>query len=134
MFGKSGIRKPTVTYTYTGRSISRSSGGRRGRKTVMDVIREVKVQLFNEIPLDRRDVIIKAAERAGAKVIKGERNGIIVDPDFFYDFVIEKLPKLPGKPEFTDEAERKLFEFLSNEALIYFDANDKKWKTVEDIL
>lgn len=102
---------------------------RRKPVTLMDVLRERKVQLLSEIRVRNPDRFVERARELGAVVIEGARDTAIVDPVFWSEFR-ERVRGLPREPSLRG-AEEKMFRFLRENALIYFDSS-RGWVFVDE--
>jgi len=103
---------------------------KRKGKSMREIIKELKVQLLSEIKPRNPDAFVRKAKEEGIMVIEGTRGDIaIVDPEF-YDEFMSRLKYFPKNIEEIElgSVEKKFFNFLRVNALIYFDGN--KWVSV----
>lgn len=102
------------------------------RRTMLDILRDVKVQLLSEVGPRDPDRFVARARSLGAVVIEGGKDVALVDPDF-WAFFKENLHNLPKRIEdVRDVALRKLVTFMREEGLIYYDAIKKRWLFVDN--
>ena len=102
------------------------------RRTMLDILRDVKVQLLSEVGPRDPDRFVARARSLGAVVIEGGKDVALVDPDF-WAFFKENLHNLPKRIEdVRDVALRKLATFMREEGLIYYDAIKKRWLFVDN--
>lgn len=102
------------------------------RRTMLDILRDVKVQLLSEVGPRDPDRFVARARSLGAVVIEGGKDVALVDPDF-WAFFKENLHNLPKRIEdVRDVALRKLAMFMREEGLIYYDAIKKRWLFVDN--
>ena len=125
-----------VVNTATSGSNSTSSGSMKKRKkiTMLDVIKERKIQFLSEVNPRDPDKFISRAHDLGIVVLEGSRDVAFVDPSFYSGF----LDKLKTVGTSNEELVRKeldsdyyrLFVFLRENGLIYFDASDRVWRLI----
>ena len=124
-----------ATYGSIGATHS-STGATKERKkaTMLDVIRERKVQFLSEIKPRNPDRFLARARDYGIEVIEGNKDIALADPGFYKVFM-EKLHNLNTSNEekikkLLDQNEYKLFKFLMENGLIYYDRINSRWKPV----
>ena len=111
-----------------------TSESRKQRKTMLDVIRERKVQFLSEVRPRNPDRFLAKAKEYGIEVIEGNKDIALADPGFYKVFM-EKLHNLNTSNEekikkLLDQNEYKLFKFLMENGLIYYDRINSRWKPV----
>ena len=123
--------------TYGSIGATHSSTGatkERKRATMLDVIRERKIQFLSEVRPRNPDRFLAKAKEYGIEVIEGSKDVALVDPRFYKGF-LEKLHNLnTGNEErirkILDPEEYKLFRFLEENGLIYYDGAKGRWRYV----
>ena len=110
-------------------------GGQKPRRkaTMLDVIRERKVQLLSEIEPRNPERYVAKARELGIVVVEGVEDTALVDPDAYREFT-EKLREVDTFREeevlrrLGDPAMQKLFSFMRENGLIYFDSTKQRWE------
>lgn len=103
------------------------------RRTMLDVIKDRKVQLLSEINPRNTTRFLDKAHKYGIVVLEGMKDVALVDPGFWKEFVNEWLNKIPYNPEKWQDLPqhvRKLADFMRTNALIYYDNRAGRWKMV----
>jgi len=106
---------------------------KKKKTSIREIVRERKVQLLSEINPKNPEAFVRSAEKQGVIVIEGTRGDkALVDPEFYDEFTsrLKYFPRNPEEEMDLTEDERKLFRFLKENALIFFDGNEGAWKTV----
>jgi len=108
------------------------------KKTAIDIIKERGFLVESKMNLRNADAFFSKLERGGAKIIETDNDGRIAIDSNFYEKFLKELDKV----DYTDEkkvvetlnkADKRfveLFKILRNNAILYFDANERKWKEV----
>ena len=117
-------------------SVTVNERGKLSRKkaTMLDVIRERKIQFLSEVRPRNPDRFLAKARDYGIEVIEGNKDIALADPGFYKVFM-EKLHDLNTSNEekikkLLDQNEYKLFKFLMENGLIYYDRINSRWKPV----
>jgi|SRR5579875_1304037 len=108
------------------------------KKTAIDIVKERGFLVESKMNLRNADAFFSKLERGGAKIIETDNDGRIAIDNNFYEKFLKEL----DKADYTDEkkvvetlnkADKRfveLFKMLRNNAILYFDANERKWKEV----
>jgi len=130
------VKHTTTTSKHTTSTSKSTTTGsiRKERKTMLDVIHERKIQLLSEIkPRDSTRFVAKA-KSYGIVVIEGAKDTALVEPEFYEEFKnIIKEVKIMNEEKIKkqlDDKMFKLFTFLRENGLIYFDGTDNTWKFI----
>ena len=121
-----------------GESDSKTQSGRSGRKSAIEVLREVKVRCISEMRTARNpEAIIEKMKSGGAVVVRTEEDVCAVDPEY-WDLFKRKLNefKTPDDKEvlsrLKDERMKKLFQLLRKAGALYLDSTRKPAEWVFD--
>jgi len=128
------ITATTGNITRTSGNVTTTSGNIRKRKTMLDIIHERKIQLLSEIkPRDSTRFVTKA-QSYGIVVIEGAKDTALVEPEFYEEFknILKEINTMNEEKirKQLDDKMFKLFTFLRENGLIYFDATDNTWKFI----
>jgi len=108
------------------------------KKTVIDIIKERGFLVESKMNLRNADAFFSKLNREGAKIIETDNDGRIAIDNNFYEKFWEELNKI----EYVDEKKiiealnkadkrfAEIFKILRSNTVIYFDANERKWKEV----
>ena len=120
--------RTSVTSTHT----SSASIARR-KKSIREVIGDLKVQLLSEVKPRNPSAFLRKAREEGVVIIEGAKGDVaLVDPKFWAEFktLLKHLPYRLEEAEIElGGEEEKLFKFLRENALIYFDSKENRWKS-----
>jgi len=110
------------------------SSRKKKRVTMLDVIRERKIQFLSEVNPRDPDKFISRAHDLGIVVLEGSRDVAFVDPSFYSGF-LDRLRTVSTSNEEVVKKELggdyyRLFVFLRENGLIYFDASEHSWKLI----
>ncbi|RLG86696.1 MAG: hypothetical protein DRO39_02480 [Thermoprotei archaeon] len=122
-----------------GEERSREGRGAAGRGSrAMEILARQGILVEDELPpkIRNRDALFKRLGQEGAVVVETARRRVAVHPGLWREFV-QRLAEIDTSNE--EEVERrlgseklsKLFKVLREDAEIYFDATEKKWRFVE---
>ena len=130
------VKHTTTTSKHTTSTSKSTTTGsiRKERKTMLDVIHERKIQLLSEIkPRDSTRFVTKA-QSYGIVVIEGAKDTALVEPEFYEEFknILKEINTMNEEKirKQLDDKMFKLFTFLRENGLIYFDATDNTWKFI----
>ena len=130
------VKHTTTTSKHTTSTSKSTTTGsiRKERKTMLDVIHERKIQLLSEIkPRDSTRFVAKA-QSYGIVVIEGAKDTALVEPEFYEEFknILKEINTMNEEKirKQLDDKMFKLFTFLRENGLIYFDATDNTWKFI----
>ena len=121
-----GVREVPGSHTNT---VSKSGG----KKTAIEVLKEVKVRCISDMRTARNpEAIIERMKVGGAVVIRTDEDVCAVDPEFWDLFgrELEKIKTADDKEvlsKLKDEKMKKLFQLLRKPGALYLDNNKKKW-------
>jgi len=120
--------RTSVTSTHT----SSASIARR-KKSIREVIGDLKVQLLSEVKPRNPSAFLRKAREEGVVIVEGAKGDVaLVDPEFWAEFktLLKHLPYRLEEAEIElGGEEEKLFKFLRENALIYFDSKENRWKS-----
>ena len=130
------VKHTTTTSKHTTSTSKSTTTGsiRKERKTMLDIIHERKIQLLSEIkPRDSTRFVTKA-QSYGIVVIEGAKDTALVEPEFYEEFknILKEINTMNEEKirKQLDDKMFKLFTFLRENGLIYFDATDNTWKFI----
>ena len=130
------VKHTTTTSKHTTSTSKSTTTGsiRKERKTMLDIIHERKIQLLSEIkPRDSTRFVTKA-QSYGIVVIEGAKDTALVEPEFYEKFsnILKEINTINEEKikKQLDDKMFKLFTFLRENGLIYFDATDNTWKFI----
>jgi len=113
--------------------VVRDSGFKRRRKSIREVIGDLKVQLLSEVKPRNPSAFLRKAREEGVVIVEGAKGDVaLVDPEFWAEFktLLKHLPYRLEEAEIElGGEEEKLFKFLRENALIYFDSKENRWKS-----
>lgn len=110
------------------------SSRKKKRVTMLNVIRERKLQFLSEVNPRDPGKFVSRARDLGIIVLEGAKDVVFVDPSFYSGF-LERLKTVNTsneeliKKRFSNDYYR-LFVFLRENGLIYFDASERVWKLI----
>jgi predicted CopG family antitoxin len=108
------------------------------KKTAIDIIKERGFLVESKMNLRNADAFFSKLEREGVKIIETGNDGRVAIDNTFYEKFWQELSKI----EYADEKKvlealnkadkrfAEIFKILRSNAVIYFDANEKKWKEI----
>jgi predicted CopG family antitoxin len=108
------------------------------KKTAIDIIKERGFLVESKMNLRNADAFFGKLEREGVKIIETGNDGRVAIDNKFYEKFWEELSKIEYADEkkvleILNKADKRfteIFKILRSNAVIYFDANEKKWKEV----
>jgi len=130
---QTGVREDQGNRNTEGNMRSKQHVTRSGKKSAIEVLREVKVRCVGDMRSARNpEAIIEKMKAGGAVVVRTDEDVCAVDPEYWSLFK-KKLneSKTPDDKEvlsrLKDEKMKKLFQLLRKAGALYLDAKSKEW-------
>jgi hypothetical protein len=130
---QTGVREDQGNRNTEGNTRSKQHVTRSGKKSAIEVLREVKVRCISEMRSARNpEAIIEKMKAGGAVVVRTDEDVCAVDPEY-WDLFKKKLneSKTPDDKEvlsrLKDEKMKKLFQLLRKAGALHLDAKSKEW-------
>jgi hypothetical protein len=135
---QTGVREDQGNRNTEGNTRSKQHVTRSGKKSAIEVLREVKVRCISEMRSARNpEAIIEKMKAGGAVVVRTDEDVCAVDPEY-WDLFEKKLNefKTPDDKEvlsrLKDEKMKKLFQLLRKAGALYLDSTRKPAEWVFD--
>lgn len=122
-----------------GKKITKNEeASKKVKKDALDILKEKGFLVEFNMNLKNTDAFFRKLERAGVRIIETTNDGRIAINNDFYQKFWEELNKIDLADDKkvsealskTDKRFAELFKVLRNNAIIYFDVNERKWKEV----